>query len=102
MIFKQIFSARRILPGGARLTLMAALVALGGCAFMRHDAEEPSSTPPPPASENVMPASEPQTATEAVAAAPAEPETETATRGRPVALQAAGGDRRERRILDVG
>jgi hypothetical protein len=79
MIFKQIFSARRILPGGARLTLMAALVALGGCAFMRHDAEEPSSTPPPPASENVMPASEPQTATEAVAAAPAEPETETAT-----------------------
>ena len=79
MIFKQIFSARRILPGGARLTLMAALVALGGCAFMRHDAEEPSSTPPPPASENVMPASEPQTATEAVAAAPAEPETATAT-----------------------
>jgi hypothetical protein len=79
MIFKQIFSARRILPGAAHLTLMAAFVALGGCAFMRHDAEEPSSTPPPPASENVMPASEPQTATEAVAAAPAEPETETAT-----------------------
>jgi len=79
MISKQIFSARRILPGGARLTLMAALVALGGCAFMRHDAEQPASTPPPPASEAVMPASEPQTATEALAAAPAEPETETAT-----------------------
>lgn len=79
MISKQIFSARRSLPGGARLTLMAALVALGGCAFMRHDAEQPASTPPPPASEAVMPASEPQTATEALAAAPAEPETETAT-----------------------
>jgi hypothetical protein len=76
MISKQIFSARPIMPGGARVTLMAALLALGACASTRHDAEEPASAPPP-APEAAMAAPQAQTATEAAAAAPTETETAT-------------------------
>ncbi|MGA2564104.1 MAG: LysM domain-containing protein [Steroidobacteraceae bacterium] len=79
MIFKQIFSAPHIVTGGARLTLMAAIVAVSGCASTRHGAQEPASAAPPAASESAMSAAEPQTVTEALASAPAEPETETAT-----------------------
>jgi hypothetical protein len=79
MIFKQIFSARRILTGGARLTLMAAILAVSACASTRHGAQEAASAAPPAASESGVPAAEPQTVTEALASAPAEPETETAT-----------------------